>query len=75
MYTTAANWLGHAKYKNTDWFQECDEEIQSLLATEGSHAIPGMWLAIKIKMAFLLVKAKALEKIGNIKNILWPNVP
>ena len=31
MYTTAANVLGHLKCKNTDWFQEHDEEIQSLL--------------------------------------------
>ena len=32
MYTTAANGLGHPKCKNTDWFQEHEEEIQSLLA-------------------------------------------
>ena len=27
-YTTAANVVGHPKCKNTDWFQEHDEEIQ-----------------------------------------------
>ena len=32
MYTTAANGLDHLKCKNTDWFQEHEEEIQSLLA-------------------------------------------
>ena len=31
-YTIAANVLGHPKHKNTDWFQEHDEEILSLLA-------------------------------------------
>ena len=32
MYTTATNGLGHPKCKNTDWFQEHEREIQSLLA-------------------------------------------
>ena len=31
-YTKVADVLGHLKCKNTDWFQEHDEEIQSLLA-------------------------------------------
>ena len=30
-YTTASDILGHQKCKNTHWFQEHDEEIQSLL--------------------------------------------
>ena len=31
-YTTADNVLGHLKHKNTDWLQEHDKEIHSLLA-------------------------------------------
>ena len=63
-YTTAADVLGHPERNNTDWFQEHDEEIQSLLAKkQKAHT---QYLACdsqQNKMAFLLVRAKAQKRI------------
>ena len=57
--TTAANVLGHPKCKNTDWFQEHDEEIQSLLAEKQKAHIQYLTCDSQHnKMAFLLVRAK-----------------
>ena len=68
MYTTAANVLGHLKCKNTDWFQEHDEEIQSLLAKKQKAHM--QYLACDLqqnKMTFLLVRAKAQKRIQKMK--------
>ena len=63
-YTTAANVLGHLKHKNTDWFQEHDEEVQSLLAEKQKAHV--QYLACDSqhnKMAFPLVRAKVQKRI------------
>ena len=67
-YTTAASVLGHLKHKNTDWLQEHDEEIQSLLAKKQKAHM--QYLACDSqhnKMAFLLVRAKVQKRIQKIK--------
>ena len=72
MYTTAANVLGHPKHKNTDWFQEHDEEIQSLLATK--QKVHVQYLACDSqhnKMAFLLIRAKVQKRIQKMKDDWW----
>ena len=71
-YTTAANVLGHLKCKNTKWFQEHDEKIQSLLAKKQKAHM--QYLACdsqQNKMAFLLVRAKAQKRIQNMKDDWW----
>ena len=72
MYTTAANVLGHLKCKNTDWFQEHDEEIQLLLAKkQKAHK---QYLACDSqhnKMVFLLVRAKVQKRIWKMKDDWW----
>ena len=72
MYTKAANVLGHPKCKNTDWFQEHDEEIQSLLAKKQKAHM--QYLASdsqQNKMAFHLVRAKAQKRIRKMKDDWW----
>ena len=71
-YTTAANVLGHLKHKNTDWFQEHDEEVQSLLAEKQKAHM--QYLACDSqhnKMAFLLVRAKVQKRIQMMKDDWW----
>ena len=69
MYTMTVNVLGHPKCKNTDWFQEHDKEIQSLLAKKQKAHM--QYLACdsqQNKMASLLVRAKAQKRIQKMKD-------
>ena len=71
-YTTVANVLGHPKCKNTDWFQEHDEENQSLIAEKQKAHM--QYLACDSqhnKMAFLLVRAKVQKRIQKMKDDWW----
>ena len=68
-HTTAADVLGHPKCKNTDWFQEHDEGIQSLLAKK--QKVHMQYLACdwqQNKMAFLLVRVKTEKRIQKMKD-------
>ena len=72
VFETAANVLGYSKRKNTDWFDENNEDIKRILQ-ERNHAVqaklmnPSTANVARVKIA----RAEAQRKLRDMENPWW----